>query len=132
MRLVRFEHPRQTPLFVELVTALKERLEGKLTASLEPTGTYGDAVRLALYERGVSIMMVSPKRTHDSAAVFERVESLHDPKCADILVTSRADRRGYLLGHQLLSPAVETLAFRVATTSSRVGLRKGILAALSS
>jgi transposase len=49
---------------------------------MEPTGTYGDAVRHQLVEMGVSVWMVSPKQTHDSQALFDNVRSLHDPKSA--------------------------------------------------
>jgi transposase len=56
--------------------------EGKVTAAMEPTGTYGDAVRLQLMRVGVPVQMVSPKRTHDSQELFDGVRSMHDPKSA--------------------------------------------------
>ncbi len=40
-RLVRFEHPRQTGAFLELLTALRDAGLEPVVA-MEPTGTYGD------------------------------------------------------------------------------------------
>jgi transposase len=83
IKLFRFEHPEQTRRFLEVVSALRTAVEpGKLKAAMEPTGTYGDAIRHQLAEAGVPVWMVSPKRTHDSQELFDNVHSLHDPKSA--------------------------------------------------
>ena len=67
LKLVRFSHPTETGAFLELIARLKGQThEGKLVAALEPTGTYGDALRYQLAERGVPVYLVSPKATHDS------------------------------------------------------------------
>jgi transposase len=84
VRLVRFEHPRQTLLFLRLIEALREaKLEPRLV--MEPTGTYGDSLRHQCHQRGVAVHMVSPKHTHDIAEVFDGVPSMHDPKAARAL-----------------------------------------------
>ncbi|NOU27606.1 MAG: IS110 family transposase [Polyangiaceae bacterium] len=84
VRLVRFEHPRQTLLFLGLIEALcKEKLEPRVV--MEPTGTYGDALRYQCHQRGVAVHMVSPKHTHDIAEVIDGVPSMHDPKAARAL-----------------------------------------------
>ena len=81
--LFRFDHPTETREFLAIVAALRAGLEpGKVTAAMEPTGTYGDAIRHQLVGAGVPVWMVSPKRTHDSQALFDNVSSLHDPKSA--------------------------------------------------
>jgi transposase len=83
VKLFRFEHPTETRQFLDVVAALRVGVEpGKLKAAMEPTGTYGDALRHQIVEAGVPVWMVSPKRTHDSQALFDNVGSLHDPKSA--------------------------------------------------
>lgn len=81
--LFRFDHPTETREVLAIVDALRAGLEpGKVRAAMEPTGTYGDAIRHQLVGAGVPVWMVSPKRTHDSQALFDNVSSLHDPKSA--------------------------------------------------
>jgi len=86
IKLFRFNHPTETRRFMSVVEALRSRVEpGKLKAAMEPTGTYGDAVRHQLVRAGVPVVMVSPKRTHDSQELFDNVRSLHDPKSAVLI-----------------------------------------------
>ncbi|HSO34240.1 MAG TPA: IS110 family transposase [Labilithrix sp.] len=81
IRLVRFEHPRQTPFLLRLIEALRDaKLDPRVV--MEPTGTYGDALRYQCHERGVAVHMMSPKHTHDFAEVLDGVPSMHDPKAA--------------------------------------------------
>lgn len=84
VKLFRFEHPTQTRQFLDVVAALRTASvePGNVIAAMEPTGTYGDAIRHQLVEMGVPVRMVSPQRTHDSQALFDNVRSLHDPKSA--------------------------------------------------
>jgi hypothetical protein len=87
VKLARFEHPTETPDFLQLVRALQAALgEEKVRAAMEPTGTYGDAVRHQLVTScRVSVHMISPKRTHDSQELFDGVKSLHDAKSAVLI-----------------------------------------------
>lgn len=85
LKLVRFRHPDESRAFLRLVDELRRGADGKLVAAMEPTGVYGDGLRHALHQQGVAIHMVSPKRTHDSAEVFDGVPSMHDPKSAVII-----------------------------------------------
>jgi transposase len=81
MQLVRFEHPRQTLVFLRLLEALREaKLEPRVV--MEPTGTYGDALRAQCHQRGIPVHMMSPKHTHDFAEIVDGVPSMHDPKAA--------------------------------------------------
>ncbi len=81
VRIVRFEHPRQTGLFLRLLVALRDaKLEPRVV--MEPTGTYGDAVRYQCHRLQVPVQMMSPKHTHDMAEVLDGVPSMHDPKAA--------------------------------------------------
>jgi transposase len=86
VQLFRFEHPVQTGTFLQLVEGLRAGVPpGKLKVALEPTGTYGDALRFQLHTRQVPIFLVSPKRTHDSQELFDGVPSLHDAKSAALI-----------------------------------------------
>src|SRR5271166_452598 len=81
LKIVRFEHPRQTLAFLRVLEALRDaKLAPRLV--MEPTGTYGDALRYQVHVRDVSIEMASPKHTHDIAEVLDGVPSMHDPKAA--------------------------------------------------
>ena len=78
----RWSHPHETRLFVEQIVAIgADRVE----AVLEPSGTYGDALRRLLCEAGVTVYRVSPKRVHDAAEVYDGVPSLHDAKAAYLI-----------------------------------------------
>jgi len=52
---------------------------------LEPSGTYGDALRQALSDAGIAARRVSPKAAHDYAEVFDGVPSQHDGKDAAVV-----------------------------------------------
>jgi transposase len=81
LRILRFEHPRQTLAFLRVIEALQaNKLEPRVV--MEPTGTYGDALRHQCHTRGVRVEMMSPKHTHDFAEVLDGVPSMHDPKAA--------------------------------------------------
>jgi transposase len=81
LRIVRFEHPMDTVTFLEFVEALRSKA-GTVTVVMEPTGTYGDALRHQLHLRQFAVAMVQPKRTHDAMEVFDGVRSAHDNKDA--------------------------------------------------
>src|SRR5262249_33487118 len=56
MKIFRFQHPTQTRTFLNVVEALRDGVEpGKLNVAMEPTGTYGDAIRHQLVEAGVPV-----------------------------------------------------------------------------
>src|SRR5438094_10620954 len=61
----RVANPREIP---ELVKLLSELGKGRrLVVALEPSGTYGDALRQALDDAGLSVQRISPKAAHDYA-----------------------------------------------------------------
>lgn len=76
-------NPEQVPDLV----ALLRRLGGAhaVTVALEPSGTYGDPVRQALTDAGLTVQRVSPKAAHDYAEVFDGVPSQHDGKDAAVV-----------------------------------------------
>ena len=90
LKLVKFEHPRQT--CVLRVTAGAAEAEREPVVVMEPTGTYGDAVRYQCHARGLPVHMMPPKHTHDFAEVLDGVPSMHDPKAATVLAQLQAIR----------------------------------------
>jgi len=92
VKLVRFEAPAEARAFVELVVATGQALGVAIEALMEPTGTYGDALRELLVGRGVTVLMLSPKRVHDAREVFDGVPSLHDAKSC--VVMAQLHRQG--------------------------------------
>jgi hypothetical protein len=57
----------------------------RVRVAMESTGTYGDALRQALADAGVEAHLVSGKRAHDYAEVFDGVPSQHDGKDAAVV-----------------------------------------------
>jgi transposase len=82
IQLIKWEHPRQTGELLAQLTDLSAR---RLEAAMEPTGTYGDALRWQLVKRGIPVYRVNPKYTHDESESFDGVPSSHDAKAACII-----------------------------------------------
>jgi len=56
-----------------------------MVVAMEPTGTYGDALRQSKSDSGLVVHRVSPKASHDYAEIFDGVPSQHDGKDAAIV-----------------------------------------------
>jgi transposase len=84
-QIVKWLHPAESRAFLALVDHLggAKRVE----VVMEPSGVYGDAVRAALDQAGVSVFRINPKRVHDAAEVYDGVPSLHDAKAATLIAT---------------------------------------------
>jgi transposase len=79
----RAENPAEIP---DVMQRLLHLAEGRsLTVALESTGTYGDALRQALTDAGLTVQRVSGKAVHDYAEIFDGVPSQHDGKDAAIV-----------------------------------------------
>lgn len=74
---VKWKHPFETPRFVEFLGGLKAP---SVEVAMEPSGTYGDALRSTLWAAQFRVFRVSPKRAHDAAEVYDGVPSHHDAK----------------------------------------------------
>jgi transposase len=61
-------HPEQTPALLQLLRTL-QGAGTKLDAVMEPSGTYGDALRHQIAVLGIDVFRVATKRTHDAAEV---------------------------------------------------------------
>lgn len=91
LKTIKWRHPTETPLFVELVASLPA---ASVELVMEPTGTYGDALRYQLQSRGLTVFRVSSKKVHDGAEVYDGVPSSHDAKASAIIVKLQLDRLG--------------------------------------
>jgi transposase len=79
---VKWQHPSETPALGAFLSALPA---ARIEVALEPSGTYGDGLRGFLRGLGFAIYLVSPKRVHDAAEVYDGVPSLHDAKAAYLI-----------------------------------------------
>ncbi len=79
----RVKNPDEILSLVDLLCRVHE--SHQLTVAMEPTGTYGDAVRQALDDAELCVHRVSPKASHDYAEVFDGVPSQHDGKDAAVI-----------------------------------------------
>jgi transposase len=86
---IKWVHPEQTPEMAERVA--QHVGVGNVEVVLEPSGTYGDALRGYLTDLGFAVYRVSPKRVHDAAELYDGVPSLHDAKSAYLVARAHLD-----------------------------------------
>ena len=79
----RVANPTQIPAAVAVLRGLGQGRA--LQVAMEPSGTYGDALRQALADAGIEVRRVHPKAAHDYAEVFDGVPSQHDGKDAAVV-----------------------------------------------
>jgi transposase len=76
-------NPGQILEVVGLLVRLAAQQQVRL--ALEPSGTYGDALRQACHDAGLVVLRVSPKAAHDYAEIFDGTPSQHDGKDACVV-----------------------------------------------
>lgn len=92
---VHFEHPRQTLQFVELLKEVRD--QGRVVeVAMEPTGTYGDALRYQFGARSIPVFRVTNKHVADVAEMFDGRPSKHDTKDASIIAWLHVTKRSKL------------------------------------
>ncbi len=79
---IKWRHPDETPALGRFLADLPA---ATIEVPLEPSGTYGDSLRGFLRGLGFEMYLVSPKRVHDAAEVYDGVPSLHDAKAAYLI-----------------------------------------------
>jgi transposase len=79
----RVANPSQIPVLVDRLLSVRQ--DRSLVVALEASGTYGDALRQALADRGLAVHRVSGKASKDYAEIFDGVPSQHDGKDAAIV-----------------------------------------------
>jgi transposase len=85
---IKWVHPQQTRVLGAHLLALQAQ---DLEVVMEPSGTYGDALRGYLTDVGLAVYRVSPKRVHDAAELYDGVPSLHDAKSAYLIARVHLD-----------------------------------------
>ena len=80
----RVANPGQIGLLVRAAARLAGAVRG-FRLAMESTGTYGDALRQALADAGVTVHLVGGKLAHDYAEVFDGTPSQHDGKDAAVV-----------------------------------------------
>lgn len=107
----RVVNPLEIPVLVE---RLKQLGQGRrLVVALEPSGTYGDALRQALHDAGIAVQRISPKAAHDYAEVFDGVPSQHDGKDAAVVAELAATGKGKPWGYEAASDWQQELIYWV-------------------
>ena len=79
----RVKNPWEIPTLVGVLKQVKA--DRKLVVALEPSGTYGEALRQALGDNGIEVQRVGTKASHDYAEIFDGVPSQHDGKDAAVV-----------------------------------------------
>lgn len=79
----RVHNPGQIPELIRLLLPLGQGR--RLQLALEPSGTYGDALRHGCHDAKLQVCRVSPKAAHDYAEIFDGVPSQHDGKDAAVV-----------------------------------------------
>jgi hypothetical protein len=85
----------------------------RLIVALEPTGTYGDALRQALQQASLTVHRVSPKAASDYAEIFDGVPSQHDGKDAAVIAELAAQGRSWPWPLVRPSEVEQELAYQV-------------------
>jgi len=85
---IKWIHPQQSRELGNHLLALEVQ---EMQVVMEPSGTYGDALRGYLTGLGLAVSRVSPKRVHDAAEVYDGVPSLHDAKSAYLIARMHLD-----------------------------------------
>jgi transposase len=85
---VKWDQGTDTPTLVQWLCGLDA---GSVEVAMEPSGTYGDALRHQLMQAGFAVYRVSGKRTHDAAEIYDGVPSIHDSKAADLVARLHLD-----------------------------------------
>jgi transposase len=99
---------------VRLAELLSEVGRGRrLIAALEPTGTYGDALRQALERASVTVHRVSPKNAADYAEIFDGVPSQHDGKDAAVIADLAAQGKSWVWPLPKPTEAEQEMAYQV-------------------
>ena len=107
----RIVNPSQIPDVIRLLVSLAQgRL---LRVALEPSGTYGDALRQACHDAGLTVLRVSPKAAHDYAEIFDGTPSQHDGKDAAVVAELAALGKATVWPYQVLPVWEQELAYWV-------------------
>ncbi len=106
------KNPTEIGLLIELLQQLKE-ICGSLTIGMESTGTYGDAVRLAMTAAFLEVHRVNGKSVSDYKEIFDGVPSQHDGKDAAMIAELTHFGKGTPWPYSPLSEADQKLRHQI-------------------
>jgi transposase len=121
LHTVYWKQPNEQSALEELLTSLQRR-EVSIEAALEPSGSYGDCLRVLLCRLGIEVYRVSPQRTNRAAELYDGVASLHDAKSAQIV--GHLHQEGMSRRWPLPSEHERTVASTIATMDMYQGERQ--------
>jgi transposase len=107
----RIRNPFDLARLAALLSAVAQGRQ--LIVALEPTGTYGDALRHTLQQAGLTVQRVRPKAASDYAEVFDGVPSQHDGKDAGVVAELAAQGRSWPWPWQVPTEDEQELAYQV-------------------
>jgi transposase len=118
----RVSNPGEVKVLVERLAVLSSGRS--LRVALEPSGTYGDALRQALADAGIVVERISPKAAHDYAEVFDGVPSQHDGKDAAVIAELAAQGKGRVWAYHERDGWGQELAYWVSELENqrRIGM----------
>jgi len=105
------KNPGEIRILVELLASVAR--ERALGLAMEPTGTYGDVLRQALWDVGLRLERVSAKAAHDYAEIFDGVPSQHDGKDAAVVAELSAAGKSRAWPYETPSEAEREMAYHV-------------------
>jgi transposase len=112
-----FERPWlvKNPAEIQELAGLLARMaaERPLTLAMEPTGTYGDALRQAISDAGLRLHRVGAKAAHDYAEIFDGVPSQHDGKDAAVVAELAAIGKSVEWRYRPSSEVDQEMAYHV-------------------
>ena len=113
-----FERPWsiENPMEIgDLVKIFQTLIHGglDLKVAMESTGTYGDAVRLALTNAKIAVFRVSGKGVSDYKEIFDGVPSQHDGKDAAMIAELCSMGKGTSWPYELASDFMAEVSFQV-------------------
>ena len=107
----RVSNPAEVRLLAERLAWLAQGR--RLVVVMEPTGTYGDVLRQAFAQQGLTVHRVSTKMAADFAEIFDGVPSQHDGKDAAVIAELAAQGRSWPWLWQMASEADQELEYLV-------------------
>lgn len=78
LAVLKWDHLAQSRQVVSWLAGLDPVSE----VAMEPSGTYGDALRSCLERAGLAVFRVSPKQVKDAREIYDGVPSSHDAKAS--------------------------------------------------
>ena len=117
----RVENPHELRVLTGLLRELGKGRE--MVVALEPTGTYGDALRQALHDAGLVVHRVSAKAACDYAEVFDGVPSQHDGKDAAVIAELSAIGKSSVWSYEAPPEVERELAYCVDWMDAQHKLR---------